>query len=104
MIEYYLFGDNVDTLIGYRKLIAKMNADNRLNKGFYWLLLNIIHKKFYLKYLKFELFDEKNREFTSLEEKELKIQIEILGNEIENNNITANHLKWAEEMLLEDDK
>ena len=103
-LEYYLFGDNVDTLIGYRKLIAKMSSENRLNNGFYWLLLNIIYKKFYQKYLTFELFEEKNREFTSLIQKELGAQIKSLTKEIENNLITAEHLKWAEEMLLEDDK
>ena len=103
-LEYYLFGDNVDTLIGYRKLIAKMSSENRLNNGFYWLLLNIIYKKFYQKYLTFELFEEKNKEFTSLIQKELGAQIKSLTKEIENNLITAEHLKWAEEMLLEDDK
>ena len=104
MLEYYLFGDNVDTLTGYRKLIAKMSTENRLNNGFYWLLLNIIGKTFYQKYLTFELFEEKNREFTSLIQKELGGQIKTLAKEIENNHISTQHLKWAEEMLLEDVK
>ena len=104
MLEYYLFGDNVDTLIGYRKLIAKMSTENRLNKGFYWLLLNIIGKTFYQKYLTFELFEEKNREFTSLIQKELVGQIKVLAKDIENNHISVQHLKWAEEMLLVDVK
>ena len=68
------------------------------------MLLNIIYKKFYQKYLTFELFEEKNKEINSLIQKELGVQIKSLTKEIENNLITAEHLKWAEEMLLEDDK
>lgn len=102
MLEYYLFSDNVDTIIGYRKLIAKMRAEARLNNGFYWLLLNLIDKTFYQKYMVFELFEEKNREFTALMIKELKQEIKILSKEIENGRITTAHLKWAEQILLED--
>ena len=102
MIEYYLFGDNVDTLIGYRKLISKMRKEERLNNGFYWLLLNIIDKTFYQKYLTFELFEDKNQELTTLMHQELRRQIKIIAKEIENDRASASHLKWAEQMLLED--
>ena len=102
MIEYYLFGDNVDTLIGYRKLISKMRKEERLNNGFYWLLLNIIDKTFYQKYLTFELFEDKNQELTTLMHQELRRQIKTIAKEIENNRTSASHLKWAEQMLLED--
>jgi hypothetical protein len=50
----------------------------------------------------FELFEEKNREFTALMIKELKQEIKILSKEIENGRITTAHLKWAEQILLED--
>jgi len=102
MIEYYLFGDNVDTLIGYRKLISKMRKEERLNNGFYWLLLNIIDKTFYQKYLTFELFEDKNQELTTLMHQELRRQIKTIAKEIENDRTSASHLKWAEQMLLED--
>ena len=102
MIEYYLFGDNVDTLIGYRKLISKMRKEERLNNGFYWLLLNIIDKTFYQKYLTFELFEDNNQELTTLMHQELRRQIKIIAKEIENDRASASHLKWAEQMLLED--
>ena len=102
MIEYYLFGDNVDTLIGYRKLISKMRKEERLNNGFYWLLLNIIDKTFYQKYLTFELFEDKNQELTTLMHQELRRQIKTIAKEIENNRTSASHIKWAEQMLLED--
>ena len=102
MIEYYLFGDNVDTLIGYRKLISKMRKEERLNNGFYWLLLNIIDKTFYQKYLTFELFEDKNQELTTLMHQELRRQIKTIAKEIENDRASASHLKWAEQMLLED--
>jgi HKD family nuclease len=55
LVEYYLLTDNIDTLIGYRQLLGKMykkgNEDeNRraINPGFYWLLLKIVLKKFYI--------------------------------------------------------
>ena len=102
MIEYYLFGDNVDTLIGYRKLISKMRKEERLNNGFYWLLLNIIDKTFYQKYLTFELFEDKNQVLTTLMHQELRRQIKTIAKEIENDRASATHLKWAEQMLLED--
>lgn len=102
MIEYYLFGDNVDTLIGYRKLISKMRKEERLNNGFYWLLLNIIDKTFYQKYLTFELFEDKNQELTTLMHQELRRQMKTIAKEIENDRASALHLKWAEQMLLED--
>jgi hypothetical protein len=102
MIEYYLFGDNVDTLIGYRKLISKMRKEERLNNGFYWLLLNIIDKTFYQKYSTFELFEDKNQELTTLMHQELRRQIKTIAKEIENDRTSASHLKWAEQMLLED--
>jgi hypothetical protein len=102
MLEYYLFGDNVDTIIGYRKLISKMRTEGRINTGFYWLLLNIINKTFYQKYETLKLFEEKNKELTKLKIKELEKEIKLLGKEIENERITAAHLKWAEQILLED--
>jgi hypothetical protein len=105
MLEYYLFGDNVDTIIGYRKLILKMRKESRLNNGFYWLLLNIISKTFYQKYEVFQLNGEKNEELiklTKLKIKELDQEIKLLGKGIENERITAAHLKWAEQILLND--
>ena len=102
MLEYYLFGDNVDTLIGYRKLLVKMAKEERLNNGFYWLLLNVIDKTFYQNYLTFELFDEKNQDLATLMHHDLRKEIRSLAKGIENDRISAKHLKWAEQMLLED--
>ena len=41
-VSYYLLSDNIDTLIGYKRLIDKMKKNGSINIGFYWVLLKII--------------------------------------------------------------
>ena len=79
-----------------------MAKEERLNNGFYWLLLNVIDKTFYQNYLTFELFDEKNQDLATLMHHDLRKEIRSLAKGIENDRISAKHLKWAEQMLLED--
>jgi hypothetical protein len=85
MREYYLYTDNVDTIKGYRGLIEKMYKDNKLNVGFYWLLLNIIDKYFYCKYLKDIKCDQNRIENAIAVRKSLKHQITDLANKMKLN-------------------
>jgi len=102
MLEYYLFSDNVDTLLGYRRLLNKMSEEGRLNNGFHWLLLNILEKTFYKKYRDFELIDPTKQTVLEQTFSELKHEIRKLSKLIESDRVTLNHLKWAEKMIMED--
>jgi HKD family nuclease len=102
MLEYYLFSDNVDTLLGYRRLLNKMSEEGRLNNGFHWLLLNILEKTFYKKYRDFELIDPAKQTVLEQTFSELKHEIRKLSKLIESDRVTLNHLKWAEKMIMED--
>jgi hypothetical protein len=102
MLEYYLFSDNVDTLLGYRRLLVKMSEEGRLNNGFHWLLLNILEKTFYKKYRDFELIDPTKQTVLEQTFSELKHEIRKLSKLIESDRVTLNHLKWAEKMIMED--
>jgi len=104
MREYYLFTDNVDTIKGYRGLIEKMYKDNKLNVGFYWLLLNIIDKYFYCKYLKDIKCDQNRIENANAVRKMLKHQINDLANKMKDGSVTDKHLKWVNEILEDDVK
>lgn len=102
--DYYLFTNNVDTLIGYRNLIAKMYTDTKLNSGFYWLLLNVIDLFFY-KNLKETDFED-DISYGKIEEirKALKSDIKDLTKEIVKGNLTEKHLEWTLKMLEDDIK
>lgn len=102
MLEYYLFGDNVDTLLGYRRLLKKMADEGRLNNGFHWILLNILETTFYKKYINYELFDPAKQPVLELMLSELKQDIRKLSKLIESNRVNLSHLKWAEKMILVD--
>lgn len=102
MRDYYLFTDNVDTLLGYRRLIAKMSKDGKLNNGFYWLLLNCIDLFFY-KNLYESLFDDE-LDFEKVKDirKQLKAEINELSSRIIDKKLTEKHLKWTLKMLTND--
>lgn len=104
MLDYYLFGDNVDTLLGYRRLLIKMSEEGRLNNGFHWVLLNILENIFYKKYKVFELFDPAKQNVLELTLTDLKQEIRKLGKLIESSRVTIKHLKWAQKMIIEDAK
>lgn len=104
MLDYYLFGDNVDTLSGYRRLLVKMSEEGRLNNGFHWVLLNILENTFYKKYKIFELFDPAKENVLELTLIDLKQEIRKLSKQIKSNRVTMNHLKWAQKMIVEDAK
>jgi len=47
LIEYYLIADNIDTVTGYRRILAKKYEEKEMIGGFYWLLLKILWQKLY---------------------------------------------------------
>ncbi len=104
MRDYYLLTNNVDTIRGYRNLIVKMVDDDKLNKGFYWLLLNCIDIFFY-KELKEQDFKQSS-DFSKIEEirKTLKKEINELSKKLVNGKLTEKHLKWTLKMLQNDIK
>jgi hypothetical protein len=99
---YYLFTDNVDTLIGYRKLLKKMSANKSLNNGFYWLLLNIIDRFFYKRLRKRKYSVGISRLQIESIRKELSIDIQDLAKKLKSNKLTENHMNWILKMLDND--
>ena len=97
--EYYLFADNVDTLIGYRKLLSKMFNDSKLNNGFYWVLLNIIDKFFYKKFIDKDVADESTMKKNNKIRDKIKKQIKPLAQNMLEKKISNNHLKWMSKTL-----
>jgi len=97
--EYYLFADNVDTLIGYRKLLSKMFNDSKLNNGFYWILLNIIDKFFYKKFIDKGVADESTMKKINKIRDKIKKEIKPLAQNMLEKKISNNHLKWMAKTL-----
>lgn len=58
IIHYYLVIDNIDTLWGYLKSIQLEIAEGKLQKGFCWLLLEIVRVKIFDKAIKLQLTEE----------------------------------------------
>jgi HKD family nuclease len=102
MRDYYLFTDNVDTLLGYRNLIAKMANDGKLNGGFYWLLLNCIEMFFYKNLNESHFDNELDFEKVKDIRKKLKAEIAQLSTKIIDKRLTEKHLKWTLKMLKND--
>lgn len=47
LIDYYLFTNNIDTLIGYRNLLKEMANEKAILPGVQWFLLNLLFLQFY---------------------------------------------------------
>ncbi len=100
--EYYLFTNNVDTLIGYRNLLKKMSGDGRLNNGFYWLLLNIIDRFFYKQLTKRRFNTEIPRSQIDSVRKEITKDIKELSKSLQSDKLTEKHMNWILKMLEND--
>lgn len=104
MRAYYLLTNNVDTLIGYRNLLADMDKKEKLNQGFYWLLLKIIETHFY-KYVRKKDFKSKDVfEKIELVQSDLNEEIKSVAKKINKGSLTNKHLNWLEKMLKHDFK
>ncbi|MEJ6776698.1 MAG: hypothetical protein QNK85_05170, partial [Crocinitomicaceae bacterium] len=103
-ISYYLLSDNIDTLIGYQRLIGKMRKNNSINIGFYWVLLKIIESYFYKN-------KAASKRLDSVESKTLKKlallvtnQIKLVDKEMLNQGVERRKLEWLNKTLLYDFK
>jgi len=104
MRDYYLFTENVDTLIGYRNLIAKMSNDKRLNNGFYWFLLNCLDVLFYKNLNENDFNNPQDLLKVEAIRKTLNSNIKVMSKKIVNSRLTEKHLKWTLKMLQDDIK
>jgi len=102
MRDYYLFANNLDTLIGYKALLNKMAESNSLNNGFHWLLLQIIMRFFYKQYAK-NFSQEISPSFDNVVA-EFNNEIKKLESELKDEKLTRKHLNWAIKMLENDIK
>ena len=103
-VSYYLLSDNIDTLIGYKRLIGKMKKNGSINIGFYWVLLKIIETYFYKNKAALKVLDpdEVNtlKELTSLVTK----QIKTADKEMLEQGVERKKLEWLNKTLLYDFK
>ncbi|WP_053977208.1 hypothetical protein [Mangrovimonas xylaniphaga] len=102
--DYYLFANNVDTLLGYRNLLVKMSNGDKLNNGFYWLLLNCINIFFFKDLNEGDFENPEDFDKVSLIKKGLKKEIKALKLRIVNGRLTEKHLEWTLKMLKDDIK
>ena len=103
-ISYYLLSDNIDTLIGYQRLIGKMRKNGSINIGFYWVLLKIIESYFYKN-------KDASKRLASAELKTLKKlaslvtkQIKMVDKEMLEQGVERRKLEWLNKTLLYDFK
>jgi HKD family nuclease len=103
-ISYYLLSDNIDTLIGYQRLIGKMKENGGINIGFYWVILKIIESYFYKN-------KEVSKRLDSTEIKTLKKlalivsnQIKVVDKEMLEQGVERRKLEWLNKTLLHDFK
>lgn len=104
MRNYYLFTNNVDTLIGYQSLLKKMIDDGKLNKGFYWLLLSIIDKYFYLFEKDLETCEDDRKLLIEKQRKVLKGDLRLTEKALKESDVSDKHLRWASKILEDDFK
>jgi ribosomal protein S17E len=103
-ISYYLLSDNIDTLIGYQRLIGKMRKNNSINIGFYWVLLKIIESYFYKNKAASKKLD--SVESKTLNKLALLVtnQIKLVDKEMLNQGVERRKLEWLNKTLLYDFK
>ena len=103
-VSYYLLSDNIDTLIGYKRLIGKMKKNGSINIGFYWVLLKIIETYFYKNKAALKVLDPDEvrtlEELTSLVTK----QIKTADKEMLEQGVERKKLEWLNKTLLYDFK
>jgi len=105
LIDYYLFVSNIDTLAGYRKLLAEMYQENNLLPGVYWFLLNVLLKDFYDKNKIRRFYKSINENDSDLHTKLKHVTGNISGilntlkKELNNNGLNIDMLKWIKTEL-----
>ena len=103
-VSYYLLSDNIDTLIGYKRLIGKMKKNGSINIGFYWVLLKIIETYFYKNKAALKVLDPD--EVNTLKKLTLLVtkQIKTVDKEMLEQGVERKKLEWLNKTLLYDFK
>ena len=103
-VSYYLLSDNIDTLIGYKRLIGKMKKNGSINIGFYWVLLKIIETYFYKNKAALKVLDPD--EVKTLKKLTLLVtkQIKTADKEMLEQGVERKKLEWLNKTLLYDFK
>ena len=103
-VSYYLLSDNIDTLIGYKRLIGKMKKNGSINIGFYWVLLKIIETYFYKNIAALKVLD--TDEVKTLKKLTLLVtkQIKTADKEMLEQGVERKKLEWLNKTLLYDFK
>ena len=76
-----------------------MFNDSKLNNGFYWVLLNIIDKFFYKKFIDKGVADESTMKKINKIKDKIKKEIKPLAQNMLEKKISNNHLKWMAKTL-----
>ncbi len=103
-ITYYLLSDNIDTLIGYRRLIAKMKNNGSINIGFYWVLLKIIESYFYKNKTLAKRLESKDRKTLKILISTINKDIKLVDKEMLKLGVERRKLQWLNKILLHDFK
>jgi len=103
-ISYYLLTDNIDTLIGYQRLIGKMRKNGSMNIGFYWVLLKIIEAYFYKKRGVATRLDAAERKILKRLALSINKQIKAVDKEMMEQGVKKRKLDWLNKTLLHDFK
>ena len=103
-ITYYLLSDNIDTLIGYRRLIVKMRNNQSINIGFYWVLLKIIELYFYKNKTLSKRLDPDERKTLNKIADSINNDIKMVDKEMLDQGVQKNKLDWLNNTLLDDFK
>ena len=103
-ITYYLLSDNIDTLIGYRRLIFKMRSKQSINIGFYWVLLKIIESYFYKNKTARKRLDSEERKTLNKLALSINKDIKLLNKEMIEQGVERRKLEWLNKTLLHDFK
>lgn len=102
IIDYYLFTANIDTIVGYRKLLKEMLKENSILSGVVWFLLNLLLIQFYDEkkiskiYTCLEVSKERNwAEIIKKTNNEISDEIKSIKKNIRPDEINEKLYKWV---------
>lgn len=101
-ISYYLLSDNIDTLIGYRRLITKMKNSGGINVGFYWVILKILESYFYKNKMLSNRLDSDEEKTLERIADSIKNEIKLVDKEMLDLGVERKKLEWLNKTLLHD--
>lgn len=101
-ISYYLLTDNIDTLIGYRRLLDKMKNNGSINIGFYWVLIKVIESYFYKNKKLAKRLEPNERKALYTLVSEINNDIKLADKEMLQKGVERRKLSWLNKILLRD--